>query len=145
MQRGEGEGQLGRAKGCVLSWPLNGDNNCEQQQHQQQQSTMDEGKVFGAVRVARPWLSAAMRPAYRSATTPSTTTVTHGLGNRRQPRRTTASGYFVSRKRDERRFKRDVWKGEDGSWVERRWKERVKWIVARKGFFGARNDLMYIR
>lgn len=24
-------------------------------------------------------------------------------------------------------------KGVDGSWVERRWKEKVKWIVARKG------------
>lgn len=35
---------------------------------------------------------------------------------------------------------------EGGSWmeVERRWKERVKWIAARKGFFGARNDLLYI-
>lgn len=31
-----------------------------------------------------------------------------------------------------------------GMEVERRWKERVKWIAARKGFFGARNDLLYI-
>lgn len=49
-------------------------------------------------RVARPWqLSAAMRPTYRSATNPSTTTVTHGLGDSHGEQQ--ASGYFVSRRR----------------------------------------------